>query len=72
MGKMILNGKEYAGSGGGSSSLADLEDVDITSPTTDQTLRYNLTSQKWENADADIYPFSIVDGKICVTYEGGT
>ena len=38
------------GGGGGSSTLAGLSDVDLTSPTDGQLLRYNGTSGKWENA----------------------
>ena len=38
------------GTGGGASSLEDLTDTDITSPTNGQTLKYNSTSGKWENA----------------------
>ena len=68
MGKMILNGKEYAGSGGGSSSLADLEDVNISSPSDGQVLRYDDESGKWVNANMDISPFSVVDGKVCITF----
>ena len=30
-------------------SLDDIGDVEITSPTTGQTLKYNATTQKWEN-----------------------
>ena len=37
-------------SGGGATELADLTDVDLTSPTDGQLLRYNGTSGKWENA----------------------
>lgn len=37
-------------SGGGATELADLTDVDITSPADGQLLRYNGTSGKWENA----------------------
>ena len=38
--------------GGGASDLDDLTDVDITSPTGGQILKYNSTTQKWENVDA--------------------
>lgn len=38
------------GQAGGSSTLAGLSDVDITSPADGQLLRYNGTSGKWENA----------------------
>lgn len=35
--------------GGGSSTLAGLTDVEITSPSNNQVLMYNGSSQKWEN-----------------------
>ena len=31
------------------SSLEDMQDVDISSPSDGQTIRYNGTTQKWEN-----------------------
>ena len=37
------------GGGGGASSLAELSDVQLTSPTNGQALVYNATSGKWEN-----------------------
>lgn len=37
------------GGGGGASSLDDLQDVNISSPTNGQALVYNATSGKWEN-----------------------
>lgn len=63
MGKMILNGKEYAGG----SSL----DTDISNPTDGQVLTYDSQTGKWVNADSGggIYPFSVVDGKVCITYQ---
>lgn len=36
-------------SGGGSSTLSGLTDVDISNPSDGQTLVYNATSDKWEN-----------------------
>ena len=39
------------GGGGGSSTLAGLNDVDISTPTNNQLLKYNSTTQKWENED---------------------
>lgn len=38
--------------GGGASSLADLTDTNISSPTNGQVLGYNSTSGKWENQNA--------------------
>ena len=40
-----------ASGGGGASALADLDDVSISSQTNGQVLKYNSTSQKWENAN---------------------
>lgn len=37
------------GGGGGSSTLAGLNDVDLSSPTDGQLLGYNATTGKWEN-----------------------
>ena len=37
------------GGGGGASSLDDLQDVNLSSPTNGQALVYNATSGKWEN-----------------------
>lgn len=42
-------GLNSAGGGGGASSLDDLQDVDLSSPTNGQALVYNATSGKWEN-----------------------
>lgn len=56
------------GGGGGASALTDLDDVNISSPSDGQVLRYDATSDKWVNADTDISPFSVVDGKVCITF----
>lgn len=48
-----------AGGGGGSSTLAGLSDVTITSATNGQALVYNSTSSKWENTTT--YAMVIVD-----------
>lgn len=40
-----------SGGGGGSSTLDGLDDVSITSPSNGQVLKYNSTSQEWENAN---------------------
>lgn len=39
------------GGGGGSSTLAGLNDVDLSSPTDGQVLGYNGTTNKWENVN---------------------
>ena len=40
------------GGGGGASALTDLEDVNVSSPSDGQMLKYNGTSSKWENVSA--------------------
>ena len=63
------DGKFQTGSGGGGvSALIDLDDVNISSPSDGQVLRYDNASSKWVNADTDISPFSVVDGKVCITF----
>lgn len=58
--------------GGGSTTLYDLADTDISSPTDGEVLKYNSTTQKWENGTGgggtDV-PLSVVNGKVCITYE---
>lgn len=54
------------GGGGGASALADLDDVNISSPSDGQVLRYD--NGEWVNVDTDISPFSVVDGKVCITF----
>lgn len=39
----------YAPTGGGASSLSGLSDVSLSSLSNNEVLRYNSTSQKWEN-----------------------
>jgi len=65
------DGDKYRTTDGVDSSLEDLTDVDIQSPQDGETIKYNSQTQKWENADAGggIYPFSIVNGKVCITYQ---
>ena len=51
------NGKMYfitdapSGGGGGSSTLAGLDDTNISSPSNGQILKYNASTYKWENAN---------------------
>lgn len=46
------NGKYRTGSGGGgSSTFADLEDVDLSNLQDGQVPKYNSSTQKWENAN---------------------
>lgn len=40
-----------SGGGGGASTLDDLTDVDISSPTTDQVLKYDSVNSKWINGN---------------------
>lgn len=44
-------GLVYGGSSGGASDIDDLNDVDITNLSNGQVLKYNSTTQKWENAN---------------------
>lgn len=44
-----INEVAQGGGGGGSSTLAGLTDVDITTPTNNQVLKYNSSTNKWEN-----------------------
>lgn len=48
------DGTWVANSGGGSSSLAGLDDVSLTAPSNGQILKYNGTSTKWENANETV------------------
>ena len=45
------NVEEALKEGGGSSTLADLTDTNISTPSDGQFLRYDATSKKWVNAD---------------------
>lgn len=50
--------------GGGASSLDGLTDVDLTTPANNEVLKYNSTTQKWENGTggaADIDDLTNVD-----------
>lgn len=47
--KLGIGSDIYDIQGGGSSTLAGLSDVDITSPSDGQILQYDATSQKWVN-----------------------
>ena len=63
---------QHLGGGGGSSSLAGLSDVDLTTPTDGQVLTYDGNSSKWVNAnggggggdvmDVEVNGVSVVDG----------
>ena len=50
MPKIMRNNVAYTGGGGGSSSLSELSDVSISSPTNNQVLAYNNSTNKWVNA----------------------
>lgn len=43
--------KTVGGGGGGASAVSDLTDVNLTNLANGQILKYNSTSQKWENAN---------------------
>lgn len=53
-----IYGIKFSGGGSGASTVADLTDVELTNLVDKQVLRYNATTQKWENATAAL---SIVD-----------
>lgn len=46
---------------GGASDLSDLDDVAISSVSNDQILRYNSTTEKWENEDMPSIPAAQVN-----------
>lgn len=74
--KKFQNGEWVAISGGGSgsaSSLSDMTDVDVSSPSDGDTLVYNATTHKWENGSGggsgcDCLPPMIVEGTIDENY----
>ena len=49
------------GGSGGASELDDLDDVEITSPTNGQVLKYNSVTQKWENKGSSGTKINIYD-----------
>jgi len=53
MGAILYKDKVYGagGSGGGASAVSDLTDVELDNLSNGQVLKYNNTSQKWENAN---------------------
>ena len=58
--KEFYAGNAKPASGGGSSgasSLAELSDVSITSPSTGDTIIYNEESEKWENGVASVMSY---------------
>ena len=50
--KLQVGSDIYSISGGGASAVADLTDVQLTNLVDKQVLRYNATTQKWENVTA--------------------
>lgn len=55
------------GGGGGSTTLSGLTDVDISNPTDGQTLVYNATSGKWENASRRVLRIGTVYDEVTDT-----
>lgn len=49
--------------------LDDIDDVDITTPTDGQVLKYDAANSKWVNGADEGGLFTVVDGKVCITYE---
>lgn len=56
--------KTANGGGGGASSLTDLDDVNVSSPSGGQVLKYNSSSNKWENANESGGGGSVTDVKL--------
>lgn len=50
--KLQVGSDIYSISGGGASAIANLTDVQLTNLVDKQVLRYNATTQKWENVTA--------------------
>lgn len=50
--KIIINGVVYGSGGSGASALIDLEDVNISNPTSGQVLTYDETNDEWINANS--------------------
>lgn len=53
MGAILYKQNVYGSGGGGSgaSAITDLTDVDISSPSNGEVLKYNSSTQKWENEE---------------------
>lgn len=70
--KIIIGAiNEIAQSGGGASSLSELTDVTITSPSTGQVLTYDAVTGKWVNgAGAELALTGEVIGSICSFNDG--
>lgn len=47
--------------GGGASFLTQLQDVSLSSPTNGQVLKYNSTTQKWENGAGGTGTYTFID-----------
>lgn len=70
----------YNEGGGGASAVSDLTDVSLSNLANGQILKYNSTTQKWENANesggGSTLPFDIVinstDNGIDLVYDDGT
>lgn len=64
-----LIGNKTNGDLGIPDTLAELPDVDLNNVVGGEILKYNATTGKWKNASDTAYPFSIVDGKVCITFD---
>lgn len=56
-----INEVAQGGGGGGSSTLAGLTDVTITTPSNNQVLKYNSSTNKWENGSGSGTTTSLSD-----------
>lgn len=57
----------YAPQGGGSSSLSGLSDVNISSATNDQVLKYDSSSSKWVNGSAPASGHNMLDNSTIIS-----
>jgi hypothetical protein len=57
----------YAPQGGGSSTLAGLSDVNISSATNDQVLKYDSSSSKWINGSAPASGHNMLDNSTIIS-----
>jgi hypothetical protein len=78
--KSVIGIKTGGSGGGGASAVSDLTDVSLSSLANGQILKWNSTTQKWENANesggGSSLPFDVVinsnDNGIDIVYDDGT
>ena len=56
---------------GGGGSLSELSDVNLTNPSSEQIIKYNATSQKWENSNLPLIMITVLPSTTDeFTYDG--